>query len=483
MSTTDTGEALRVAYIGNFGVPYSTESHVAISLEAAGCNVMRIPEKDIPDWTKLPEFLQQTGTDFAMWTHTHGYADESKHEECQIYVNEMRELDIPTVGYHLDRWWGLEREAQVYEPFFTQDIVCTADGGRQDDWASIGVNHVWMPPGLVHTELGRGEPQAKYAKEFGFLGSWNGYGHLGVWPWRYEMVLWMNKRYTNSFRAWPRQGQPIRGMEINDLYASVKVMVGDSCLAANATYYWSDRVPETLGRGGLLVHPDVLGLREQFPIRQPLLYQAGDLPSFIAAVENAAELSDDERNEMIDEAIDCVRERHTYLIRMRRVIELVDAYKQGRPIDGTDNRELHRPAAVAVVEPEDGVSSVDPVRVDRLDLGDGRSEDDGDSVAVVGDDRGDDQLRRSDEPYFGGVVPVDGLNIQTIAPGSLIVLRGDFDETFAETLSYQLIDVAGHDQFIIVNVSDQTDLFVEVLGVDVVERIKQRLKENDGSET
>lgn len=321
-------EKRRVAYIGNFGVDYSTESHVAISLEAAGYGVLRVAEKDIEDWTKLAAQFATAGVDFAMWTHTHGYADESRHEECQRYVDQMEDHGIPTVGYHLDRWWGLEREEQVYEPFFTQSIVCTADGGHQEQWQNIGVNHIWMPPAVVHTEVGRGTAQTRYRKDVGFVGSWMSYGHLAAWPWRYEMVIETNKRYGPRFRAWPRGGVAIRGRELNDLYASVRVVIGDSCLAGDATHYWSDRIPETLGRGGLLLHPYVEGLSDEFPIELPLPYTAGDKHSLLAAIEHALELDADERGFLIDQAVEFVRTRHTYLVRMRRLIEIVHQYKE-----------------------------------------------------------------------------------------------------------------------------------------------------------
>lgn len=341
-----------IAYIGNFDVDYSTESHIALSLAALpNVRVVRVPEQTV-DWAWVPIHAKAEGVDFVMWTHTHGFAPEAMHADCQRYVNMMREIGIPTVGYHLDRWWGLEREEQVYEPFFTQDVVCTADGGRQDDWAGIGVNHVWMPPAVVHTEVGRGQRRAAFEKEIAFLGSWMNYGHLGVWPWRYEMVVATNKRYGSKFRAWPRNGQPIRGMAINDLYASTNVMIGDSCLAANATHYWSDRVPETLGRGGLLVHPRVEGIEEEFPIEQPIYYDAGDKPSFMYALEQALALEPDHREFMIDQAIELVRARHTYLVRMRRVLELVDALKAGETDDRSDS-------GVHSGDPQDGHEDVD----------------------------------------------------------------------------------------------------------------------------
>lgn len=332
MSTTNDDRPRKVAYIGNFGVDFSTESHVALSLEALGVEVVRWQEQE--HWAR-PGDRVADDIDFVLWTHTHGYGAEETHDIQMQWLDRLRVQGIPSVGYHLDRWWGLEREHQVYEPFFLQDIVCTADGGHDTEWQNIDVNHVWMPPAVVHTEVGRGQFRSQFEKEVGFLGSWMNYGHLDAWPWRREMVVAANTRWRSKFRAWPRGGHPIRGQLINDLYASVRVMIGDSCLAGDAHHYWSDRVPETLGRGGFLVHPWVEGIEEQFPIELPIYYTAGDKPSFLAAVERALSIPDNERDEMISQAIEWVRAEHTYLVRMKRLLQLVDNYKAGN--DGTDS--------------------------------------------------------------------------------------------------------------------------------------------------
>jgi hypothetical protein len=321
---------MKVHYIGNFAVDYSTESHVALSLEALGHDVVKHQEQDV-DWRWVPAHADG---DFVLWTHTHGFADESKHEQQDVMLDGLRARGIPTVAYHLDRWAGLEREHQLAEPYFQCDLVCTADGGHQELFEQLGINHVWMPPAVVHTETVRGHAQSRYVKDVGFVGTWMKYGHRDVWPWRFDLVAHLSKRYRSRFRSWPRGNRPIRGSELNDLYASVRVIVGDSCLAGSVERYWSDRVPETLGRGGFLLHPDVVGLDEQFPMQRevntsrimsalPWRFDVGDLDAVDNMIEAALSLSDDDRNALIDEAVSFVAAHHTYKARMERVVELV----------------------------------------------------------------------------------------------------------------------------------------------------------------
>lgn len=314
---------MRVAYIGNFAVSYSTESHVALSLRSLGVDVVEFQEQNV-QWQKMPKLVKEAGADFVLWTHTHGFAPESTHELQDDMLDGLADIGIPIVAYHLDRWWGLEREYQTAEPYFQCDLVCTADGGHDDEWESIGVNHVWFPPAVVHTEIGRGTPSSRNrGKDVGFVGSWMNYGHRDVWPWRYELVAHLRRRYGQRFRSWPRGNQPVRGHMLNDVYAALTVTVGDSCLAGSVKNYWSDRIPETLGRGGFLLHPWVDGLRDEYPIALPWTFDVGDIAGLDHRIGQALDLPAHARDLLIEEAIEYVRDHHTYRHRMERLLELV----------------------------------------------------------------------------------------------------------------------------------------------------------------
>jgi hypothetical protein len=122
-----------------------------------------------------------------------------------------------------------------------------------------------MPPAIAPRNCIDGTPQAKYESEIAFVGSWQGYGHT-EWAHRPQLVDWLRQNYRRRVRFWPEAGQPaVRGPELADLYASVKLCIGDSCLVPEPsggewTRYCSDRVFETIGRGGFLIHPYVKGV-------------------------------------------------------------------------------------------------------------------------------------------------------------------------------------------------------------------------------
>lgn len=255
---------MKVAYIGNHSVDFSTESHIARALEHNGHSVIRLQEQDVwRGWAITdPAHVNRLGADFVLWTHTHDLGPPETHED---QYDVLTACEIPVVAYHLDRWWGLSREHQLDEPFFQCDLVVTADGGDHD-WGSRGIEHVWLPPAVSLAECAPGTYRRELASDVAFVGSWQG-GYHHEWTHRPALIDWLRGTYGERVRFWPQHGQPaVRGQMLRDVYASTKVLVGDSCLVGGATHYWSDRIPETIGRGGFLLHPYVEGLEEQFTI-------------------------------------------------------------------------------------------------------------------------------------------------------------------------------------------------------------------------
>lgn len=311
-----------VAYVGNFRPPHSTENHIARALETVGHEVVRLQEGFV-DWSMIPG----VDCDFVLWTTTYDYAGPATFDEQRAWLKATK---VPVVGYHLDRWWGLEREHRVHKsPFFRwTTMLCTADGGHQDEFASLGIEHVWMPPAVSTAECEPGTPRAELASDVVFVGSWQG-GYHAEWTHRPELVKWLQRNYgfgTRRCRFWPEKGRPaLRGEQLRDLYASVKVCVGDSCLVDGATRYWSDRIPETLGRGGYLIHPDVVGLEEHFADGVHLdTWQVGNWEELQYRIDWALE-HQEYRQKVASEGREWVLAEHTYEVRMRQLADVMRA--------------------------------------------------------------------------------------------------------------------------------------------------------------
>lgn len=261
---------LVVAYIGNFEPPHSTENHVARALRWHGHRVDEIQENRADSYRQVTDNIDdyhlvlwtRTGWD---WAHIFRVRDGDRlaHRQQIDMLETAAAARVATVGFHLDRWWDLGREHQLDEPFFKCQVVYTADGGNQDRFAGRGINHRPILPGVSMFECESGVKRSEYVSPLTFVGSWQG-GYHAEHRHRHELVRWLYDRGDCQF--WPKVNQPaVRGSGLRDLYTSAFLLVGDSCFAGSdkSTGYVSDRIPETLGRGGLLIHPRVPGVTDR----------------------------------------------------------------------------------------------------------------------------------------------------------------------------------------------------------------------------
>lgn len=323
-----------VLQIGNFGPEHSTENHLRQALQTNGHDVIQIQENDLGAWEH--GHMWSFGYDALLWTRT-GWDWESlgidpamQHARQALLLERCEQMGIPTIGYHLDRWWGLGREQEVIiEPFFRCSTVITADGGHDKEWADAGVNHLWLPPAVSEFECAPGVYDDAYFSEVAFIGSWMP-GYHAEWQHRPQLIEHLRSWYGPRVRFWPPEGQPaVRGRPLRDLYASTLVNIGDSCLVPNADgspveRYWSDRVPETIGRGGLLIHPKVEGLDEAFEPGEDglLMWHLGDWDGLRGLIQFALDRPDIAAK-MREQGRARVLRDHTYTVRIRQVWDLL----------------------------------------------------------------------------------------------------------------------------------------------------------------
>lgn len=264
--------------------------------------------------------------DLFLWTQTYPLAEAGGTiGERQAMLEGLRSAGIPSAGFHLDRWWGLDRETQIErEPFFKVDVLFTADGGHDDRWAEHDITHVWSPPAVYHAECEPVEALPRYASDLAFVGSWRGAYHP-EWKHRHALINHLRRRYGRRAVMWPRvAGQPVRGKALAHLYASVKILIGDSCLVGAPSRYFSDRIPETLGRGGFLLHPYVEGIDHLYTDGKHLrFWPLGDWDELDRLVAYYLE-HEDERREIAAEGRRHVLEFHTYRHRMQTMLDYMN---------------------------------------------------------------------------------------------------------------------------------------------------------------
>jgi hypothetical protein len=224
-------------------------------------------------------------------------------------LRRIEDAGTVTVALHLDLYWGIvHRQSAIGQhPWWSCQHVFTADGGKRP-WRQRGVNHHWLPPPMGHRYFGRVEPVGTYAHRVAFVGGQLRHTHG---PHRAQMLSWARRRYRGGYARYGLGRSGIWGAELGKLYASTRVLIGDS---APADRYWSDRIPCTLGRGGLLAHPRTAGLAEQgFTDEVMVLF---DRFNFNDLGRQIDALTPTRRTELTNNALDLIAERHMWTHRL-----------------------------------------------------------------------------------------------------------------------------------------------------------------------
>lgn len=309
------------AYLGNFtarasdGSRFNTEAHISETLSDMGHSVVELQENEVD----LPTILAACrGADLLLWTKTGNWL------KCNGFEMLSR-VKIPTVGIHLDRWYGLNREGEVRtSPFFSCRFVFTADGDSDAKFKADGVNHHWLNPGVLKSECYLGTPRDDLRCDVGFTGSYNYHSE----HYRKALIDWLRSTYGDRFRLFGANGDSWRGKDLNDLYASVKVMVGDSCFADKCKNYVSDRGFESPGRGASLAMPRIEGIYQNYTDGIHLrYYKPGDFGDLKRVIDEMMAMTDAQRLAMRTAAVAHTREHHTYHNRLAQLLSVVAAHE------------------------------------------------------------------------------------------------------------------------------------------------------------
>lgn len=304
-----------IALLGNFEVPFSTESELRWTLETRLQHRFTAIQENQTSAVEVVQRCRENAVKLLIWVHTHGWDVQG---DLSWMLTQLRSSGVKTCSFHLDRFWGLNkldaREDRIgTHAFWHTDKVFTADGGNDEKFSARGVRHVWMAPAVVERDCSFGRPSLQFNSPIAFTGA---DGYHPEYPFRPMLVNRLREIYSTNFRVY----QGIRQQALNDLYATVKVLVGDSCFAG-ADRYWSDRVPETLGRGGFLIYPKTPGL----DIPGLVTYEPQNIPDLVKKINYY--IDDDHQQERVrlrNEAHEFVKKNHTYTNRMQTLLEIME---------------------------------------------------------------------------------------------------------------------------------------------------------------
>lgn len=318
------GKNMNVAVLGNHDASYCTESDLSWTLGSLGLGVLRLQENR----TRTEDILRLCAgqkVTALIYLHTHTWTTPGQFDLDELW-KRLNAMGVVTVGFHLDRYWGLNiadhREDLIGKhPFWHCKYIFTADGGNQERFQSRNVNHFWLPPGVVQRDCYKGNAQPDFLHDVIFVGQ---RAYHREYPFRGQLIAWLEQTYRERFKLYPGNGPAIREGKLNNLYASAKVVVGDTCFAGDAPYFWSDRLPETTGRHGFLIHPLIEGMTIPVATYEPKnLNKLKELIDYYVS-------HDEERTVMQDMVTRHVMMNDTYTHRMRELFSVI-----GQPLPQT----------------------------------------------------------------------------------------------------------------------------------------------------
>src|ERR1700757_4501586 len=185
---------MEIAFVGNFSVDYSSETHHAKSLESLGHKVARLQEGTMTGEQILRDGLQ---SDMVVFVHTHGWVTHGM-PISEVFA-ELHAYGIPTVTFHLDLWRGLQRQHDLDRDPFYRSIgwVFTVDK-LMADWfcENTAVKGRFLPAGVFDQECYISEQPSPHANDVVFVGA---RGYHPEWPYRPQLIDWLRKTYRGRF--------------------------------------------------------------------------------------------------------------------------------------------------------------------------------------------------------------------------------------------------------------------------------------------
>lgn len=296
---------MRVVLIGLPGLGRSWKNDLATAGRALGWDVLHLPPHNpAPILRALP------GADLLLWARTPGHSTPN----AERILATARDARIPTAGVHLDLYWTRpQREAEIGRtPWWQCDWVFTADGGHQPEFTARGVNHRWLPPPASRRWLAPGTvDRARWPAPIVFVGTCPPGAHRDH---RRRLLAWARRRYGSRFAHYGTPDRRVWGEDLSSLYATARVVLGES---VPSPYYWSDRVPLTVARGGVFTHQATPGLAEQGFTDQILITYEQD--RFDALGDRIDALSGRQRRARVRRGIQLIEDRHLWEHRLQSI--------------------------------------------------------------------------------------------------------------------------------------------------------------------
>lgn len=312
---------MKICFLGNFLVDYTSESHWAKTLEAMGHKVVRMQEGQTTTGFLLKQALS---ANLFVWVHTHSWSTQGNVTMPDL-LEALRRRNIPAIAYHLDLFCGIASRWQTYQHdeyltgglshFFTVDP-------RLADWlnANTQTKGIYLPAGVFEPECYLAAPTQPF--DVAFVGSKR---YHREWMQRPALIDWLERTYKDRFKLFGQDaGVVVRGAALNQVYANARVVVGDSFNPGfHYARYWSDRVYETTGRGGMIIHPRIDGLDDQFVEGEEIMFYGYNNHQELGDKIDHLLHNEDVREKMRLAGHERTKRDHTYKVRWQTILREV----------------------------------------------------------------------------------------------------------------------------------------------------------------
>ncbi len=300
-----------IIYIGDFVEKFSTERYIAKGFEELGHAVTWVQENQlrVVKADALLVDILKLKPDLVLFSKGRPLG------ESELLIEMLKKQGIKTAVWLFDLYFDLpvDRKFKLEQKVapFNSEIIFSTDGGHQKEFEALDINHKLLRQGIY-------EPEAilydrEKVNDIIFVGG-------DIYKTRVMMLEGLYERYGKRFKRFGTPDKIVRGLPLNELYASTKVVVGDS---QPSPRYWSNRIYETLGRGGFLIHPMVEGLDEEFEIGKHLVtFPYGDNDKLFELVDYYLE-HDEEREKIRKAGFEYVKKNYTYTKRCEQLLKIL----------------------------------------------------------------------------------------------------------------------------------------------------------------
>lgn len=300
---------MKIVQIGAFKNLWDEEG-IARSFEKLGHVVLRIPEVSW-NFDRATKDIEEFNPDVILVAKL-----KIENGEKKKFCLWAKEKKYKIVSWTFDLYFGLPREYWVAEdPIFKMDYAMGPDGGHTDLWRKHHVNYKVLRQGIFDEFCYKGEFDSKYDYDVIFVGC-----ESSEWKYRVDLCRFLAENYPRFKWFGRKDTLEVRGDELNKLYASAKIVIGDSVYTP---HYWSNRLYETIGRGGFMIHPLIEGITDEYKQGEHFItYRYGNFESLKTKIDYYLN-NEKERLAIAESGLKHTKENHTLLNRCQQFLNLI----------------------------------------------------------------------------------------------------------------------------------------------------------------